>query len=55
MSEFLTQSTMSLMTGLVTGVIFALMNLPVPAPNTLIGVAGVVGLTIGYMLYMKLF
>lgn len=34
--------------GSVVGVIFAVLGVPVPAPPTVAGVAGILGLTIGY-------
>lgn len=38
----------ALITGLVTGVIFALLKLPIPAPTALAGVIGIAGIFIGY-------
>lgn len=42
----------SLGTGFVCGAIFALLRLPVPAPVVLPGIAGIVGLSLGYMVIM---
>ena len=39
---------LSILTGSVCGVVFALMRLPVPAPPVIAGVAGIVGLWAGY-------
>lgn len=55
MKEFIIQSLLSLATGLITGFIFAAVKLPVPAPNALVGVAGILGITLGYLLFNKLF
>ena len=40
----------TLVTGLVLGMLFAVVKLPIPAPPTIAGAAGVVGLTIGFIL-----
>ncbi|NTW05474.1 MAG: DUF1427 family protein [Peptococcaceae bacterium] len=40
---------LSLGTGIIIGIIFALIRLPVPAPATWAGVAGVLGLFLGYL------
>ncbi len=45
---------LSLVTGLGAGVLFAVLRLPVPAPSTLAGVAGIVGLFLGYMAAVKM-
>ena len=37
------------LTGFAVGVIFKLLKLPVPAPNTLEGVMGVFGIFLGYL------
>jgi XapX domain-containing protein len=39
---------LSILTGGIAGVIFALFKLPVPAPPVFAGVAGIVGLWAGY-------
>ena len=39
--------------GLGVGFIFAIMRLPIPAPPTLAGVLGIVGITVGYFLASK--
>ncbi|MDA8234583.1 MAG: DUF1427 family protein [Clostridia bacterium] len=43
----------SLATGLLVGVLFSVLKLPVPAPQTLAGVAGIFGLFIGYWLAQR--
>lgn len=42
---------LSLITGAAVGIIFALFKLPIPAPPALSGIAGIVGIYIGYQLY----
>ena len=41
---------LSLLTGTVCGFIFAKLNLPVPAPNVLAGIVGILGIFLGYKL-----
>ena len=41
---------LSFLGGLVVGGLFKLLKFPVPAPNNWAGVAGIVGITAGYML-----
>jgi XapX domain-containing protein len=53
MKDFLIQCFMSLGTGFLTGVIFALLKLPVPAPAVLPGVMGILGITLGFLLVTK--
>lgn len=55
MKDFIIQSFASLATGLVTGIIFAWMKLPVPAPPVLPAVFGIFGITLGYILFHKFF
>lgn len=35
--------------GMFLGVVFAVLKLPVPAPSTIAGVVGILGVTIGYV------
>jgi len=42
--------TLALVTGLVAGAVFAVLNIPIPAPPELAGVMGIVGLFAGYKL-----
>jgi XapX domain-containing protein len=49
------QVALSVATGAVCGVVFALMKLPVPAPPVFAGVAGIVGLWAGYSIIIKVF
>lgn len=46
----------SLFTGLIVGVIFGLLKLPMPAPTTLGAILGVIGIFLGYNLisYFKI-
>lgn len=40
--------------GLILGAVFSLMNLPIPAPITLAGVMGVVGVWAGYSIIARI-
>lgn len=44
---------MALLAGAAMGFVFALMRLPIPAPPTIAGVLGIVGITVGYFLASK--
>lgn len=39
---------LSILTGAIVGGVFAYLGVPVPAPPTLAGVAGIVGIFLGY-------
>lgn len=41
---------LALVTGFIAGAVFAGLKLPVPAPPTLAGVMGIVGLFLGYLM-----
>ncbi|AEG61919.1 XapX domain-containing protein [Desulforamulus ruminis] len=41
-------------TGLAVGLLFARLKLPVPAPSSLTGVMGIVGIFLGYALAIRL-
>jgi XapX domain-containing protein len=45
---------LTLATGFVAGLIFARLKLPIPAPQTLAGVMGILGLFLGYFLATRL-
>ncbi|MEZ3116564.1 XapX domain-containing protein [Halobaculum sp. MBLA0147] len=45
-----TLSVLALLTGLVTGAVFAALEVPIPAPPELPGVLGIVGIYAGYRL-----
>lgn len=40
----------SLLTGIGVGLIFSLFKLPIPAPNNLSGVLGIVGVFVGFLI-----
>jgi len=40
----------ALIAGLILGAAFAFLKLPIPAPGSLAGVVGILGVTLGYML-----
>ncbi|MBA4536598.1 DUF1427 family protein [Bacillus aquiflavi] len=42
---------LALITGLIVGFLFALFKLPIPAPPALAGVAGIVGIYLGFKLF----
>ena len=44
----------SLFTGVIVGSVFALLKMPIPAPNNLAGILGIAGIFIG-MLLVKFF
>jgi XapX domain-containing protein len=46
---------LAVVAGGVVGFLFATLRLPIPAPPTLAGVLGIVGITVGYYLAVKLF
>jgi XapX domain-containing protein len=48
--EFFKLSLYCLLTGGLTGVVFAILKLPIPAPPIIQSVFGIFGLTIGYLL-----
>ena len=41
---------LSLMTGLLVGIIFSLIKLPIPAPNNIEGILGIIGIFLGMIL-----
>ena len=43
----------SLVVGMIVGAILKLLHLPVPAPNNVAGILGIVGLFLGYMIIKK--
>jgi XapX domain-containing protein len=44
------QIIISFFTGLVMGGIFTILRLPIPAPPTMAGIAGIIGIFLGYVL-----
>jgi XapX domain-containing protein len=45
----------ALVVGAIVGAVFAILKLPVPAPPTLVGVVGILGIYLGYRLVIILF
>ncbi|MEO0139227.1 MAG: DUF1427 family protein [candidate division WOR-3 bacterium] len=40
---------LAFLTGFITGAIFSMAKLPIPAPPTLAGVMGIIGIFLGYV------
>lgn len=51
--SFFVLCALALVSGTVLGLCFALVGLPIPAPPTLPGVLGVVGVFLGYLLVSR--
>ena len=45
---------LALLSGIVLGLIFCALKLPIPAPPSLAGVSGVLGVYLGYQIYQYL-
>lgn len=45
---------LALITGLVVGLLFAKLKLPIPAPPTCAGIMGIVGIFLGYWIFTKI-
>jgi XapX domain-containing protein len=45
-----TVTLLALLTGLVTGALFKFLQIPIPAPPSLAGLMGIVGIYLGYKL-----
>lgn len=45
------QYALAILAGLIVGVVFSAIKLPLPAPPTLVGVLGIIGIYLGYRLY----
>lgn len=43
-----TTTVLALLTGVLTGALFRMVQIPIPAPATLAGVMGIVGIFLGY-------
>lgn len=52
--EDIKQALLALGTGVTVGIIFTRLKLPIPAPNSLAGVLGIVGVFIGFLVGKKL-
>jgi XapX domain-containing protein len=46
---------MATLTGLAVGVLFSFLKLPLPAPPTLAGVMGIVGMFVGFVIMNHIF
>ncbi|MCK6259259.1 XapX domain-containing protein [Fictibacillus sp. WQ 8-8] len=46
---------LALITGAAVGIVFAMLKLPIPAPPALSGIAGIVGIYLGYKIYLWAF
>ncbi|SDH88712.1 XapX domain-containing protein [Alteribacillus persepolensis] len=46
---------LSLITGIIVGLVFGAFRLPIPAPPALAGIMGIVGIYLGYKIYGWLF
>lgn len=44
----------TLLTGIIVGAVFSYFKLPIPAPPTLSGILGIIGLFLGYVLINKI-
>jgi XapX domain-containing protein len=45
---------LAFLTGFIVGAVFRLLHLPIPAPETLEGIMGIVGIFVGYVLLKAL-
>lgn len=45
----------ALLTGLIVGVVFASLKLPIPAPHALAGIMGILGIYLGFALWNRFF
>jgi XapX domain-containing protein len=45
--------TLSLVAGLIVGFLFGKLKLPIPAPPTITGILGIVGIFLGYLLSQR--
>lgn len=43
----------ALLTGAVCGFVFALARLPIPAPTVFAGIAGIIGIWLGFLLFTR--
>lgn len=46
---------LALVTGMIVGLIFSFLRLPLPAPNVLPGIAGIVGIYLGGVFFEYIF
>ncbi|SFE62139.1 XapX domain-containing protein [Alteribacillus iranensis] len=45
------ETLLSLVTGVIVGLLFAVVRLPIPAPPALPGIMGIIGIFLGYKIY----
>jgi XapX domain-containing protein len=53
--DLLVSSLLSLLTGAAVGLLFAFLRLPIPAPPTIPAVFGIIGITIGFLIFRHFF
>lgn len=53
--NYMKEVILSLFSGLFVGFLFALLRLPIPAPPALAGVAGIVGIYLGFKFFQMFF
>lgn len=41
---------LSIITGIITGGVFSAINLPIPAPNRIEGILGIIGVYLGFII-----
>ena len=46
----MSQALLSIFSGLIVGSLFSFLDLPIPAPPTLSGVMGIIGIYLGFLL-----
>ncbi len=46
--------TLSFVTGFVVGAVFRVLHLPIPAPDNLAGIMGIIGIFVGYVILKAL-
>ncbi|KXS50029.1 XapX domain-containing protein [Halanaerobium congolense] len=51
----MTQALLAAVSGLIVGGLFSFLNLPIPAPPTLSGVMGIVGIYLGFIIINSIF
>lgn len=49
------QAILAAVSGLIVGSLFSFLNLPIPAPPTLSGVMGIIGIYLGFIITKSLF
>lgn len=49
------QAFLATITGLIVGSVFSFFNLPIPAPPTLSGIMGIIGIYLGFVITKSIF